>query len=280
MKIEKKIRCLLEDTHVPKISIKEYIRKKFKIIIPASENFDTLVYTFIKKCEYDTNVAYFIAMSFFWDNSNPRAKELLLEYLAEKKVSLRANEPAIVNKIFHYDGHVNEIGEDLLLFKKTYLEKKKTKTKTSKKEKNETKKIPRENESIKHKELKKWWTDFGENLGYKVETEVPLDRYRIDVIFKTSIGKVPDVAIEIEHSSSIHKDLASLKHARDIWRCNKIILCLVEGNKTDIKKINDLLCGSFHEIKDKLDIVLEKDLPFTVSEINAFRKKYNYCLEK
>lgn len=72
---------------------------------------------------------------------------------------------------------------------------------------------------------------------------------------------VPTFVFEVQIGGNVTEALGKLKHAYDLWNSN---LYIVIEDK-DRNKVSILLSGTFHEIKDKLTVIL-------ASEIEEFYK--------
>lgn len=64
---------------------------------------------------------------------------------------------------------------------------------------------------------------------------------------------MPNFVFEVHVSGNVHQALAKLKHAYDLWN-SKIYLVV---RHADMRQLNELLSGTFHEIRDKIHIVDE-----------------------
>jgi hypothetical protein len=64
---------------------------------------------------------------------------------------------------------------------------------------------------------------------------------------------VPNFVFEVQVGGNLYQALAKLKHAHDIWNSN-IYLVLLDSSK---KQLDELLSGTFHEIRDRVRIIDE-----------------------
>jgi len=118
------------------------------------------------------------------------------------------------------------------------------------------KKSPNQHVRLKHLLLR-----LGEIKGFIVEEEYRLDGQKLDVIWRRIERGVPTFVFEVQIGGNVTEALGKLKHAYDLWNSN---LYIVIEDK-DRNKVSTLLSGTFHEIKDKLTVIL-------ASEIEEFYK--------
>uniref|UniRef100_UPI00404AE64D hypothetical protein n=1 Tax=Ignavibacterium sp. TaxID=2651167 RepID=UPI00404AE64D len=98
------------------------------------------------------------------------------------------------------------------------------------------------------------------------EKEYPIENERLDVVWRRVERSVPTYVFEVQIGGDIYHALGKLKHAFDIWNSN-IFLVIREA---DLEKTNILLSGTFHEIKDKLKIII----PQKISELFQQKKRW------
>jgi len=110
-----------------------------------------------------------------------------------------------------------------------------------------------------HDKLKEKILELGKIEGYIVEKEYkfPDIDERLDVVWRRVAASVPTYVFEIQIGGNLHQALAKLKHAYDIWNSNIFLIT----TKDSVEKVQKLLSGSFHEIKDRIKIL-------TVEQIN------------
>lgn len=90
---------------------------------------------------------------------------------------------------------------------------------------------------------------------YFCEKEHRMDSQRLDVVWKKLEQSVPNYVFEIQVGGDPVQALQKLKHAWDLWNSNIFIVI----DQAQIPKLNELLSGSFHEIREHINIVtLEK----------------------
>ena len=107
-----------------------------------------------------------------------------------------------------------------------------------------------------HALLKDLLIKLGKLKGFIVEEEFRTDGQRLDVIWKRIQQGVPTFVFEVQIGGNVTEALGKLKHAFDLWNSN---LYIVIENK-DLSKVQTLLSGTFHEIKDKLTVILISDI--------------------
>ena len=113
-------------------------------------------------------------------------------------------------------------------------------------------KLPQKEVNI-HKEIKEKLLELGRIEGYIAEKEYqfPDIDERVDVVWRRVIASVPTYAFEVHIEGNIHQALSKLKHAYDIWNSNIFIVT----TQQNVQKIEKLLSGSFHDIKEVIRIL-------------------------
>lgn len=106
-------------------------------------------------------------------------------------------------------------------------------------------------ETLSHDELKQVLMEIGRIQKYLVEKEYPIDGGRLDVVWRRVEKSVPTYVFEVQVGGDLYHALAKLKHAFDLWNSH---IFLVASNK-DQRKVNQLLSGSFHEIRDRMNFI-------------------------
>jgi len=117
----------------------------------------------------------------------------------------------------------------------------------------EEKAVPEKQLSL-HDEIQEKIFEIGKARGFISEKEYPMDGQRLDVIWRAAgvVRGVPKYVFEIEIEGELYRSLAKLKHAYDLWAFPKLFLI----TKTDkIGQVENLLSGTFREIKDILKII-------------------------
>jgi predicted RNA-binding protein len=107
-----------------------------------------------------------------------------------------------------------------------------------------------------HTHMKDLLMKLGEIKGFIVEEEFRMDGQRLDVIWKRIQKGVPTYVFEVQVGGNVTEALGKLKHAYDLWNSN---LYIVIEDK-DSGKVQTLLSGTFHEIKDELTVILSSEI--------------------
>lgn len=125
-------------------------------------------------------------------------------------------------------------------------------------------KIPKKEEVNLHDQMKEMLLELGKIEGYIAEKEYifPDTGERLDVVWRRVAASVPTYVFEVQIGGNLHQALAKLKHAYDIWNSNVFII----SEEKDLQKINQLLGGAFHEIKDRVKTLTVEKIK-TVHEI-------------
>jgi predicted RNA-binding protein len=106
-----------------------------------------------------------------------------------------------------------------------------------------------------HEELKRKLIEIGKLQKYLSEEEYTFDIGKLDVVWRRVERSVPTYVFEVHVSGDIYHDLAKLKHAFDLWNSRIFIV----ASQADRGKVNNLLSGTFHEIRDEVRFIeLEK----------------------
>jgi hypothetical protein len=97
-----------------------------------------------------------------------------------------------------------------------------------------------------HQQVKNKLIEIGKLQNFIAEPEYPFDIGKIDVVWRKVTNSVPTYAFEVQVGGDIYHALAKLKHAFDLWNSRIFIV----ASEADLKKANNLLSGTFHEIRD------------------------------
>ena len=116
-----------------------------------------------------------------------------------------------------------------------------------------------------HNRFKEMLYKIGKIERYISEKEYPLDSERLDVVWRRVEKGVPSRAFEVQIGGDIYHALAKLKHAFDLWNSDLFIIIRNE----DRPKVEELLSGTFHEVRDRINIV----------SIEKIERLYNLQLE-
>ncbi|MGB9592135.1 MAG: hypothetical protein ACPL1K_06425 [Candidatus Kryptoniota bacterium] len=106
-------------------------------------------------------------------------------------------------------------------------------------------------ETASHKEIKEKLLEIGKLQNYIVEEEYQFDLGRLDVVWRKVERSVPLYVFEVSVRGDFYHDLAKLKHAFDLWHSHIFIVT----SQDHLNKIQTLLSGSFHEIRQKLRFI-------------------------
>ncbi len=129
-----------------------------------------------------------------------------------------------------------------------------------------------------HDEIKNKIKEIGLLKDFISETEYQIsesDRRFLDVVWRPAGvgGATPKYIFEVEDKGGFYRALAKLKHCFDLWGFPKLFLIV---KTEDIPKINRLLDGTFHEIRNNLSILtMEKIDEMYGAEKKAFESKQN-----
>ena len=109
-----------------------------------------------------------------------------------------------------------------------------------------------------HNEIREKLFELGKIERYISEKEyvIPDINERLDVVWRRVSGSVPTYVFEVQIGGSLHQALAKLKHAYDIWNSNVFLII----NEDDLEKTNQLMSGTFHEIKDRMKIITDSKI--------------------
>lgn len=117
-----------------------------------------------------------------------------------------------------------------------------------------------------HDELQRKLVEIGSIQGYLTQKEYPFDIGRLDVVWRRVLNSVPTYVFEVQIGGDIYHALAKLKHAFDLWNSHIFLI----SSKADIDKAENLLSGTFHEIKNRIKLIdLNK-----VEELYKRKKSY------
>lgn len=106
-------------------------------------------------------------------------------------------------------------------------------------------------EEADHESIKRKLIEIGEIKGYYASEEYPMERFRLDVVWKRVPTGNPVKVFEVQIRGNFYEALAKLKHAWDIWNSG-IFLITTEEYEPLARWLID---GSFHEIKNVIKIV-------------------------
>ncbi|MEM3590480.1 MAG: hypothetical protein QW702_00055 [Candidatus Bathyarchaeia archaeon] len=117
-----------------------------------------------------------------------------------------------------------------------------------------------------HEQIKDELVQLGKLQGFIAESEYNMDGEKLDVTWRRVERGSPTYVFEVQIGGDIYHALAKLKHAHDLWNSNIFLIT----TKNDMTKVQDLLSGTFHEIKKKIQIIeIEK-----IDELFKLKKAY------
>ena len=128
--------------------------------------------------------------------------------------------------------------------------------------------VKAEEESPTHNDIKNLLLEIGKLQGYVANPEFPMETERLDVVWRRLPESVPTYVFEVQIGGDLYHALGKLKHAHDIW--NSRIFLVASAN--DLGSVNQLLSGTFHEIKSLLRFIeIEKVQSLYKSKQNIYQ---------
>lgn len=121
-------------------------------------------------------------------------------------------------------------------------------------------------ETPDHAKLQKLLFQIGQLNRFISEKEYLMGSERLDVVWRRVDGSVPTFVFEVQVGGDVYHALGKLKHAFDLWNSNIFLII----QKNELEKANILLDGTFHEIRDKIKIII----PQKVSELYQQKKRW------
>jgi predicted RNA-binding protein len=103
---------------------------------------------------------------------------------------------------------------------------------------------------LSHDKIKDMIFEIGKMDRYISEKEYSINSERLDVVWRRVERSVPTYAFEVQIGGNPYQALAKLHHAYNIWNSN--IYLITENEQRD--KIDEILGGSFHEIKNVVNV--------------------------
>ena len=104
-----------------------------------------------------------------------------------------------------------------------------------------------------------------------VESDFPVDRDFLDVIWKRTIRSVPTFAFSVNLKDDLERSIKPLKHAFDLWNSRPFLV--TSDNR--VAEVDNIISGLYHEFSSNLK-VLHTD---QVQELHNSKKRY-YDLEE
>ena len=103
-----------------------------------------------------------------------------------------------------------------------------------------------------HDEIQAMLLQIGTFQRFIAEKEYPLEKERLDVVWRKVVRSVPTYVFEVQVGGDVYHALGKLKHAHDLWN-SRIFLV---GDRVTIGNRGDhLLSGTFHEIQPVIQIL-------------------------
>lgn len=99
--------------------------------------------------------------------------------------------------------------------------------------------------------------EIGHMNGFLSEKEYSFEKMRFDTVWRRIDKGSPTYVFEVQVGGDVYHALAKLKHAFDLWNSN---IFLIISNEKDFSSTQELLNGTFHEIKEKIKIILPDDI--------------------
>ena len=131
----------------------------------------------------------------------------------------------------------------------------------------------RETEEVSptHDNIKNLLLEIGKLQSYVANLEFPMEAERLDVVWRRLPESVPTYVFEVQVGGDLYHALGKLKHAHDIWNSR----IFIAASADDLSAVNQLLSGTFHEIKPILRFIEIEKIQ------NLHQSKQNiYLLEK
>jgi predicted RNA-binding protein len=104
---------------------------------------------------------------------------------------------------------------------------------------------------LDHEMVKQKVAEIGRIQGFLAEMEYPIEGNRLDVVWRRVERSVPTYVFEVQVGGDIYHALAKLKHAYDLWNSHIFLIADLQERS----KYEDLLSGTFHEIKNRIRFV-------------------------
>jgi len=102
-----------------------------------------------------------------------------------------------------------------------------------------------------HNQIRDKLVEIGQMERFISDKETSIDGERLDVTWRRVARGVPTKVFEVQIGGSPHQALSKLKHAFDLWNSEPFIIV----NRGSLPKVNDLLSGTFHELKPHINVV-------------------------
>jgi len=118
-----------------------------------------------------------------------------------------------------------------------------------------------------HDEIKAKLVEIGRLQKHIAEPEYDMDGGKLDVVWRRIERAVPAYVFEVQIGGDLYHAIGKLKHAFDLWNSN---IFLVIG-EDDMRKANELLSGTFHEIQNKVKLIEATKIDELLKRKKAYR---------
>jgi len=118
-----------------------------------------------------------------------------------------------------------------------------------------------------HDDIKTKLLEIGRLQKMVSESEYDMDGGKLDVVWRRVEKGSPTYVFQIQVGGDLYHAIGKLKHAHDLWNSN-IFLVLTES---DVAKAQELLTGTFHEIRGKIRIVETEKINELFKRKKAYR---------
>ncbi len=127
--------------------------------------------------------------------------------------------------------------------------------------------------SLTHDDVQRVLVEVGQIQRFVAELEYPIGKQRLDVVWRKMVLSVPTFAFEVQVGGDVYHALGKLKHAHELWNTR---VFLVGDTRQFGSKAEELLGGTFHEIRDELRIIDINDL----SRLHELKREVRETEEK
>jgi len=119
-----------------------------------------------------------------------------------------------------------------------------------------------------HEQVKRKLVEMGKIQKFLAEAEYPMEGTRLDAVWRRVEKSVPTYVFEVQVGGDMYHALAKLKHAYDLWN-SRIFLV---ASASEIPKVELLLSGTFHEIRERLKFIDISKLEELYSRKKSYRE--------
>jgi hypothetical protein len=106
--------------------------------------------------------------------------------------------------------------------------------------------------TLGHEDIQTVLLQIGNLQRFIAEKEYPMDKERLDVVWRKVVRSVPTYVFEVQVGGDVYHALGKLKHAHDLWNSR---IFLVGDTRGFEDKARHLLSGTFHEIHPVLQML-------------------------